>query len=83
MKKNHQFSALADLYKYFFSEGGSNALCDPNITPILRFFSLDRWHFTGPSQAGGWGALSPPQFLADQFTLSRPGGGHIIPTHYY
>ena len=25
-----------------------------------------------------------PRFLADQLTLSQPGGwGHIIPTHYY
>ena len=23
------------------------------------------------------------QFLADQLTLSQPGGGHIIPTQYY
>ena len=32
---------------------------------------------TGPSQVGG-----APHFLADQLTLSQPGG-HIIPTQYY
>ena len=31
---------------------------------------------------GTWGGLHPlPTFLADQLTLSQPGG-HIIPTHY-
>ena len=30
------------------------------------------------SEAGGGGALAP-QFLADQLTLSQPGG-HIMPT---
>ena len=34
----------------------------------------------GPSQAGGH---VPPHFLADQLTLSQPGGGHIIPAQYY
>ena len=33
---------------------------------------------TGPSQAGGLGALAP-QFLAKQLTISQPGG-QIIPT---
>ena len=35
----------------------------------------------GLSQAGGWGGLSPPppQFLAEQLTLSQQGG-HIMPT---
>ena len=28
----------------------------------------------GPSQEGGWGGCSPPQFLAEQLTLSQPGG---------
>ena len=28
------------------------------------------------SGGGGWGGFSPPQFLADQFTLSRPGWAH-------
>jgi len=28
------------------------------------------------------GGLKPPQFLADQLTLSQPGG-HILPTQYY
>ena len=28
------------------------------------------------------GARAPPHFLADQLTLSQPGG-HIIPTQYY
>ena len=27
----------------------------------------------GPSQEGGWGGFSP-QFLAEQVTLSQPGG---------
>ena len=36
----------------------------------------------GPSQAGGGGPVPPPHFLADQLTLSQPGG-HIIPTQYY
>ena len=31
---------------------------------------------------GGLGGLKPPQFLADQLTLSQPGG-HILPTQYY
>ena len=31
---------------------------------------------------GGEGGLKPPQFLADQLTLSQPGG-HILPTQYY
>ena len=30
----------------------------------------------GPSQAGGPGGPVPPQFLADQLTLSQPGGAH-------
>ena len=40
-----------------------------------------RWSLdTGPSQAGGLGALTlSPQFLAKQLTLSQPGG-QIIPT---
>jgi len=29
----------------------------------------------GPSQGGGWGG-PPPQSLADQLTLSHPGGPH-------
>ncbi len=28
------------------------------------------------SQAGGQGGRTPPQFLVDQLTLSRPGGAH-------
>ena len=32
---------------------------------------------------GGLGGLKPAQFLADQLTLSQPGGGHILPTQYY
>ena len=31
---------------------------------------------TGPSQAGGPGGHVPPHFLADQLTLSQPGGAH-------
>ena len=38
-----------------------------------------RGPISGPSQAGGH---VPPHFLADQLTLSQPGG-HIIPTQYY
>ena len=34
----------------------------------------------GPGAGGG--ARAPPHFLADQLTLSQPGG-HIIPTQYY
>ena len=30
-------------------------------------------YMSGPLQAGGLGGLRPLQFLADQFTLSRPG----------
>ena len=30
----------------------------------------------GPSPGGGLGGLQPPQFLADQLTLSQPGGVH-------
>ena len=37
----------------------------------------------GPSQVGGPEGHVPPHFLADQLTLSQPGGGHIIPTQYY
>ena len=37
--------------------------------------------YTGPSQAGGRGGTCHP-FLADQLTLSQPGG-HIILTQYY
>ena len=33
----------------------------------------------GMSQAGGQGGRTPPQFLADQLTLSRPGGGAHYP----
>ena len=29
--------------------------------------------YAGPSQEGGWGAVAP-QFLAEQLTLSQPGG---------
>ena len=32
---------------------------------------------------GPGGHVPPPHFLADQLTLSQPGGGHIIPTQYY
>jgi hypothetical protein len=31
---------------------------------------------SGRSHAGGVGGLKPPQFSADQLTLSRPGGTH-------
>ena len=31
---------------------------------------------SGPSQAGGPGGHVPPHFLADQLTLSQPGGAH-------
>ena len=31
---------------------------------------------SGPSQAGGPGVHVPPHFLADQLTLSQPGGPH-------
>ena len=40
----------------------------------------------GLSEPGrGWEARAaiPIFFLADQLTLSQPGGGHIIPTQYY
>ena len=37
-----------------------------------------KYDITGPSQEGGWGgcsgAVAPPQFLAEQLTLSQPGG---------
>ena len=33
-------------------------------------------------QGGRQGGQPPPQILADQLTLSQPGG-HIIPTQYY
>ena len=39
-------------------------------------FYLD---YAGPSQGGGeglGGSSPPPQFLADQLTLSQPGGAH-------
>jgi hypothetical protein len=31
---------------------------------------------TGPSQEGGPEGHVPPHFLADQLTLSQPGGAH-------
>ena len=35
------------------------------------------WHtHTGPSPAGGLWGLQPPQFLANQLTLSQPGGAN-------
>ena len=37
--------------------------------------------YSGLLQVGGLGGPAP-QFLADQFTLSQPGG-HILPTQYY
>ena len=36
---------------------------------------LDMYN-SGLSQAGGPGGHVPPQFLADQLTLSQPGGAH-------
>ena len=36
-----------------------------------------------PVASGGAGGACTPHFLADQLTLSQPGGGHIIPTKYY
>ena len=37
---------------------------------------------SGMQQGGRQGGQPPPQILANQLTLSRPGG-HIIPTQYY
>ena len=34
--------------------------------------------YSGPSQAGGPGGHVPPHFLADQLTLSQPGGAHYL-----
>ena len=51
---------------------------------LTEIFTADeRW--LGLSQTGGlWGLKPPPppQFLADQLTLSQPWG-HILPTQYY
>ena len=46
---------------------------------IPRHFCLMSLLDAGMQQAGGPGGLVPPHFLADQLTLSQPGG-HIIPT---
>ena len=37
---------------------------------------------SGMQQGGGQRGQLPPQILADQLTLSQPGG-HMIPTQYY
>ena len=39
---------------------------------MTRIFQLT----SGPSQVGGPGGPVPPHFLADQLTLSQPGGAH-------
>jgi hypothetical protein len=39
--------------------------------------TIDSWVWNpGPSQAGGPGGHVPSHFLADQLTLSQPGGAH-------
>ena len=38
--------------------------------------------FRAVASGGAVGALAPPQFLAEQFTLSQPGG-RLYPTQYY
>ena len=37
---------------------------------------MEKTPVPGMSQTGGQGGRTPPQFLADQLTLSRPGGAH-------
>ena len=41
------------------------------------------WYVAGLSQAGGLGGAIAPQFLAEQLTLSQPGGQIIPTTTYY
>ena len=41
---------------------------------------IANWCMTRACRKGG--GHQPPQILADQLTLSQPGG-HIIPTQYY
>ena len=48
-----------------------------NIDQIARFYMLYR-----PVASGKAVGARAPHFLADQLTLSQPGG-HIIPTQYY
>ena len=51
-------------------------------SPTFQFFcqknpmNNEFFENTGPSQAGGPGGHVPPHFLADQLTLSQPGGAH-------
>ena len=48
------------------------------VKVFLYFFAINpSYQYAGPSQAGGPGGhVPPPHFLADQLTLSQPGGAH-------
>ena len=43
---------------------------------LISIYFLINSAIAGMSQTGGQGGRTPPQFLADQLTLSRPGGAH-------
>ena len=72
---------LADLPK---SRGARAPPAPPKVSriPSLNSFFADISSFyviiyySGPSQVGGPGGPVPPHFLADQLTLSQPGGAH-------
>ena len=45
------------------------------LIETLEYFYVHT--YTGPSQVGGPGGPVPPHFLADQLTISQPGGGTL------
>ena len=46
------------------------------LSSLLIDYFIILHTYAGLSQAGGPGGPVPPQFLADQLTLSQPGGAH-------
>ena len=48
----------------------------------IKMDSGHLWPVQRGGRAFGGAQAPPPQFLADQLTLSQPGG-HILPTQYY
>ena len=53
---------------------GDNHPCKPENLKVG--FYIEVVLPQGRRQGGGLGGLKPPQFLADQLTLSQPGGAH-------
>ena len=82
-KRPKKLSSMCNKGSIVDSNNGRMCVCP---VWLFRYWEFRVWALrtcidqsAGLLQAGGLGG---PQFLADQLTLSQPGGGHILLTQY-